>query len=130
VAGPVNGAASYAEILVKLFEVGVQLRIGEPVDNTAVLHNAITVGHSRGEAEILLDQKDGKAALFELLDGLADLLDDDRGTRVLSTSSLAIRRCSYSVCRRRARTAVRKLLSWLRLHTSFSQILECTRVVH
>src|SRR6266571_2417402 len=69
----------YAEILVKLFHVGVQLVIGEAVDDAAMLHDVVAVGDRRGEAEILLDQQDGKPLRFERPDGLADLLDDDRG---------------------------------------------------
>src|SRR5713226_2623260 len=51
---------SHTEVLVELFDVGVQLRIGEALDDAAVLHNVIPVGHRRGEAEVLLDQQDGE----------------------------------------------------------------------
>src|SRR5947209_11388591 len=66
------------EVLVQLFEVRVQFRVGEAFDNPAVFHDVITVRHRRGETEILLDQEDGKALLLERANGAADLLDDDR----------------------------------------------------
>src|SRR6185437_12385675 len=70
-------SASDTEIGVKLVHVGLQLGVGKAVDDLAVLDDVETVGHRRGEAEILLDQKDGEALLLEPRDGLADLLDDD-----------------------------------------------------
>src|SRR4051794_1553766 len=66
------------EVLVQLFEVRVQFRVGEAFDNPAVFHDVITVRDRRGETEILLDQEDGKALLLERANGAADLLDDQR----------------------------------------------------
>ena len=62
----------------KLFEVGLELGIGEPIDDATVLYDVIAVGDRRGEAKILLDQEYGEALLLEQDDGLADLLNDDR----------------------------------------------------
>src|SRR5262249_3517046 len=39
----------------------------------------VGVGNRRSEAKSLLDQEDGEALMLEHADGLADLLDDDRG---------------------------------------------------
>src|SRR3954470_10204053 len=75
-AGP-RRELSNPQILVQLFEVCVQFRIGEALDDTAVFHDVITVRHRRGEAEILLNEQDGKTLLLERADGAADLLDDD-----------------------------------------------------
>src|SRR6516162_4575092 len=54
-----------------------KLRIGEGVDDPTMLHDEETVGQSRGEAEILLDEQDREALALELGNGAADLLDDD-----------------------------------------------------
>src|SRR5690242_145593 len=70
---------SYAQILVKLVQIGIELSVGELLHYPAVLENVIAVGDRRGEAEVLLDQHDGEALVLEGTDGLADLLDDDRG---------------------------------------------------
>src|SRR3954465_10674608 len=67
----------YAEIGVKLVHVGLQVGIGEAIDDLAVLDDVVAVGHGGGEAEILLDQKDGEAFRLQPRDGVADLLDDD-----------------------------------------------------
>src|ERR1700731_3633690 len=77
--GAVCRHALNAEIFVKRRELGVQLGIGELVRDLAVLHDVIAVRHGRGEAEVLLDQQNSKALGLERADGLADLLDDDRG---------------------------------------------------
>src|ERR1044072_1090695 len=66
---------SHPEIVVELFEVGVQFGVGEPLDHAAVFHDVIAVGDGRGEAEILLNEQDGKTLLLEAADGPADLLD-------------------------------------------------------
>src|ERR1700741_1653547 len=78
VVAPVTGA-SYTEIVVQLFDVRVQVGIAEPVDDPSMFHDVVPVGHRLGEAEILLDQQDGKPLALEGVDGAADLLDDDRG---------------------------------------------------
>src|ERR1044071_9474325 len=70
---------SDAEIFVQLLDVCIQFRIGELVDDTTMLHDVIAVRNRRGETEVLFHQKDGKALILEGTDGLADLLDNDRG---------------------------------------------------
>src|SRR5262245_50206546 len=69
---------SHAEIVVELFDIRVELGIREPVDDTPIFHHVVAVRNRRGEAKILLDQKDSEPLLLERADGLADLLDDDR----------------------------------------------------
>jgi hypothetical protein len=44
-----------------------------------MFHDVIAVRNSRGEAKVLLDQKNGEALLLKQPDGLADLLDNHRG---------------------------------------------------
>ena len=51
---------------------------GDHVDDAAVLHHVVAVGHGGGEMEVLLDQQDGEAAALELADDLADALHDHR----------------------------------------------------
>src|SRR5215470_2609334 len=63
----------------KLVEIGFELGIGEPVDDAAIFHHVVAIRNRRSEAKILLDQEDGETLLLEHSDGLADLLDDDRG---------------------------------------------------
>src|SRR5262245_61843060 len=53
-------SCSHSQVLVQLVHVGVQVRIGEPVDHPAVLHHIVAVGDSAGEPEVLLHQQDGK----------------------------------------------------------------------
>src|ERR1700722_20142825 len=53
-----------SEILVQLFKVGVQAGVQEPVDDAAVLHDVIAVGHCLGETEILFHQQDGESLLL------------------------------------------------------------------
>src|ERR1700759_3608779 len=65
------------EIGVELVHVGLQLGIGETVDDLAVLDDVVAVRHRRRETEILLDQEDGESFLLEPRDGVPDLLDDD-----------------------------------------------------
>src|SRR5437868_14858729 len=65
------------QVLVELFQVGVQFRIGKPLDDAAMFHDVIAVRDGRGEAEILFNEQDGKSLLLERADGAADLLDDD-----------------------------------------------------
>src|SRR5713101_7033788 len=71
-------AVSDAEIGVELVHIGRQLRIGETVDDLAVLDDVVAIGNGGGEAEILFDQEDGETLVLEPCDGVADLLDDDR----------------------------------------------------
>src|ERR1043165_3242649 len=76
-AGP-NVDYSHPEIVVELFEVGVQFRIRELFHHPAVFHDVIAVGDGRSEAEILFNEQNGKTLLLETADGVTDLLDDDR----------------------------------------------------
>src|SRR5438309_9360382 len=68
---------SHAEILVQLRHVGVELRVGDHVDDAAVFHHVMPVSDGRGEVEILFDQQDRETPRLELCDGTADLLHDD-----------------------------------------------------
>src|ERR1700722_3577583 len=70
---------SNAEIVVQLLHIVGQLRVREVVHDTPMFHHVIAVGNGRGEAEILLDQQDGKTLSLEGADGVADLLNNDRG---------------------------------------------------
>src|SRR5262249_11522653 len=78
-AAVVAAKESHAQIVVKFVEIGFELGIGELVDDAAIFHHVVAIRNRRSEAKILLDQKDGEALLLEHADGLADLLDDDRG---------------------------------------------------
>src|SRR3981081_24441 len=68
---------SNAQVIVNLVEVGLELGIGEPIDDATVLHHVIAIRDRRSEAKVLLDQEYGEALLLEHADGLADLLNDD-----------------------------------------------------
>src|SRR6266511_5390482 len=70
---------SNPQIVMKLFDIGVEFRIGELVDDPAMFHHVIAIRNRRGETKVLLDQEDGEALRLQHADGLADLLDDDRG---------------------------------------------------
>lgn len=48
-------------------------------DHLAVIHHIEAIGDAAGEAEILLDEQDGHATAFQLLQDFADALNDDRG---------------------------------------------------
>src|SRR5262249_42050978 len=67
---------SDAEIVVQLLQVGVELGIGEAVDDAAMFHHVVAVRNGRSEAKILLDQQDGETLLLEQADSVADLLND------------------------------------------------------
>src|SRR5262245_27190194 len=71
-------ACSDSEISVQLVDVGLQLGIGEPVDDAAIFHHVMAVRNRRGKAKVLLDQQDGEPLLLEGSDRPADLLDNDR----------------------------------------------------
>src|SRR5437763_15861610 len=71
-------SGSHAEILVQLIETGFELGIGEPVDDAAILHDAITIRNCRGEPKDLLDEQNSEALLLEQADGHADPPDDHR----------------------------------------------------
>src|SRR5688500_10585436 len=69
---------SDSEIFLHAAHVRLELGPGDPVDHATVLDDVVAVGDGLGEAEVLLDQQDGKALGLELRDGAADLLHDDR----------------------------------------------------
>ena len=52
--------------------------VRDHVDHLAVLHDIVPVGHCLGEAEVLLNQQNGKAPLLDLADSTTDLLHDHR----------------------------------------------------
>src|SRR5215210_5752943 len=67
----------HTEIVVELFNIGVQFRAGHSVDDAPMFHDVVAIRNRRGEAEVLLHQENGEALLFQRADGMADLLDDD-----------------------------------------------------
>src|SRR4051812_27439342 len=56
----------HAQIFVQLRHIGFELVIRDHVDDVAFLHHVVPVRDSGGEAEVLLDQQDGQAALLQL----------------------------------------------------------------
>src|ERR1041385_6340975 len=68
-----------AKIFVQLVHVGIELRVGDHVDDLAALHHIVAVRDGGGETEILVDQKAGEAFGFEALGCGADLLNDHGG---------------------------------------------------
>src|SRR3954468_2358248 len=71
-------ARSNAEISMKLVHIGLQVRVGKTVDDLAVLDDVVAIRDGGCEAEVLLDEQDGKTLRFEPRDRVSDLLDDDR----------------------------------------------------
>src|SRR5688572_1515426 len=63
----------YAKIRVQLVHAGRQLRVGDEVDDPAVLDDVVAVGHGGGEAKVLLDEQDREALGLEPGDRAADL---------------------------------------------------------
>src|SRR5580704_178501 len=70
--------ASHPEVVVQLVGVPRDILVADHVDDLPVLDDIMAVGEGRGEAEILLDQEDREALMFQLADQPANLLDDDR----------------------------------------------------
>src|SRR5438309_9701120 len=66
------------KIFVQLFHIRLELRIGDHVDDTAVLKHVMPVRHRRCEAKILLDQQNRETLAFEPRDRASELLDDHR----------------------------------------------------
>ena len=62
----------------QLVEVMREVRVGDHVDNAAVLDYVVTIGEGRGEVKILLDEQDCEAPLLQGADQRADLLNDNR----------------------------------------------------
>src|SRR5262245_23652922 len=58
--GAPRRCCSHSQVVVQLVHVGLQVRIGEPIDHPAVLHDIVAIGDRAGEPEVLLDQQDGK----------------------------------------------------------------------
>ena len=57
-AGPlVRHASSHPQRLVQPIHPALQFRVGEGVDDAAMLHDEKPIGQGRGEAEILLNQQ-------------------------------------------------------------------------
>src|SRR6476660_4156445 len=73
-----NVKGSDAQVLVQHVHLAGEFRLGELLDDAAVLHDVEAVGQRRGEAEVLLHQHDGVALGLERADHLAELLHDDR----------------------------------------------------
>src|SRR5262245_35514411 len=73
-----SGLGSNPQIVMQLFEIGVEFGVGELVDDPSVLHHVMAIRDRRGETKVLLDQQDGEALRLEHADGLSDLLDYDR----------------------------------------------------
>src|SRR5213594_2649046 len=67
-----------SEILVQLAHVGVELGVGDRVDDAAVLHDVVAVGDGGREPEVLLDEQDRESVGLQPANGGADLLDDHR----------------------------------------------------
>ena len=63
----------------QLVDVCIQFGVGELVDDTSMFHDVVAIRNGRSETEILFHQQNGKALLLECADGLADLLDNNRG---------------------------------------------------
>src|SRR5437762_3167122 len=76
--GALADVKSDPEIFVKLFNIGVEFRVRDLLDDAAVLHDIVAVRDSRSEPEVLFHQQNGKSLLLQRADGAADLLDDDR----------------------------------------------------
>src|ERR1700720_4532200 len=70
--------ASHSEIIMQLVGVPRDILVADHVDDLPVLDDIMAVGEGRGEVEILLDQEDREALIFQLADQPANLLDDDR----------------------------------------------------
>src|SRR5580704_9043465 len=78
-AGPiVLPASSHPQRLVQPIHPALQFRVGERIDDAAMLHDEKPIGQGRGETEILLDQQNRESLPLELSDGAANLLDNDR----------------------------------------------------
>src|SRR5215470_15028342 len=69
---------SHAEITVQLVDVGLELRVGQLVDDAALFHHVVAIRNRGGKAKVLLDQQNGEALLLEGAERAADLLNDDR----------------------------------------------------
>src|SRR5947208_316072 len=57
VAGESHALRSDPEILLELAEVRREIRVGDRVDDAAVLDDAVAIGEGRGEVKILLDEQ-------------------------------------------------------------------------
>ncbi len=69
----------YPQHAVQMLAARRQLRRRDLFDDLAVIHDEMAVGQRRGKTEVLLDQYDGHAPLFQLHQHFAQLLHDDRG---------------------------------------------------
>src|SRR5438067_2077195 len=71
------GWNSDSEVSVDLVHARLQGRVGNHVHDAPMLDHVVAVSDRLREAEVLLDEQDGKAFLLEPPDGAADLLHDD-----------------------------------------------------
>src|SRR5260221_3426067 len=69
---------SDAQIGVNLAHACFERGVRDHVDDAPMLDYVVAVRHGLREAEVLLDEQDGKALPLELADGAADLLHDHR----------------------------------------------------
>src|SRR6202162_2460300 len=69
---------SNSEIIVQFIHIGLESRSREFIDDAAMFHDVVPVGHGRGEVHILLDKKTQNARRVERADSMPDLLNDDR----------------------------------------------------
>jgi hypothetical protein len=69
---------AFIEVVVQLRHVGVEVRVGDHVDNAAVVHHVVPIRDSGREAEILFDEQDSESLRLQFCDRAADLLDDHR----------------------------------------------------
>src|SRR5579872_763277 len=69
---------SDSQIFVQLSHIGLQRGGREMVHDAAMFHHIVTIGNSRGEIKVLLDQEYGESLRLERPDRSPDLLDDDR----------------------------------------------------
>src|SRR5215469_5076802 len=72
-----TGLPSNAEILFEPLHLSSDLSAGHHVDDLAAFHDVMSIRYRGGEAEILLDQKDGEASALDRLQYFGDLRDDD-----------------------------------------------------
>src|SRR5918997_3018056 len=67
---------SYPKHFVEFVHARVEFVSWERVHHAPILHEVEAVGHPAGEAEVLLHEQNGQAALLQLGQDVADPLDD------------------------------------------------------
>src|SRR5262245_19569453 len=73
-----RGEGLHPEVFVQFVPTRRQDGVGHHVHHPTVLHHVVTVGHRRGEPEVLLDEQNRETLRLEPPDGGPDLLDDHR----------------------------------------------------